>query len=384
MKGRWSLNLRRHAILLSFSFVLGLIALPSFAEEAAAPTITDQAKGALAKQESDKDRQDLIQETLTRADQEYSLQKQGKIKFIYDFTYSYYGNAVATQTAVSGTGNQTLVSIIQDSQHTYEHALTADYGLLDNLTASLRFPLVYKYDDINENQRTNVGDVRGELRWQPWHNQKHSSQITFLSGATIPTGSSPYEIDLGEELATGQGFYSVYGGANIYRVIDPVVAFGSLNLAYNLGVDGLSQPRFIEEGLASTLCQQSPSNPLCNPNSPVCQLFPQLCQLGFADTVVNLTEIKPGQSVGFGMGLAYSLSYDVNLTVQYQQTYMTKTEFILDNGQTLSSAPQTIGIIVFGSGWRLKEDRILNVNIGLGQTTNAPDIYLSASLPFSP
>jgi hypothetical protein len=57
----------------------------------ATPAAPVDARDALAKKEGDVDQAKLLKETLTAADKQYSMLKQGKFALTYDLSYTYIG-----------------------------------------------------------------------------------------------------------------------------------------------------------------------------------------------------------------------------------------------------------------------------------------------------
>ncbi|MGB2942614.1 MAG: hypothetical protein WBB79_07300, partial [Candidatus Macondimonas sp.] len=240
------------------------------------------------------------------------------------------------------------IDVVQDAQHTLTPRLTVDYGLLDNLSLGFALPVVGKYDNVDDVTEFDIGDVSMRLRWQPFSALPGQARWTVLGEVTAPTGSSPFETELGNELATGDGFYSASLGVNVSKVIDPVVGFASFNLIQGFKEDGLDQVRQTVAGA-----------PLI------------------------LTEVDPGLQAQLGLGVAFALSYDVSMTFQYQLGYAQETDLKFNDGQSFSSLDQTIGVFNLTTGFRMSPDRVLNVSVGFGNTDASPDIFLGVSLPFT-
>ena len=142
---------------------------------------------------------------------------------------------------------------------------------------------------------------------------------TLYTTLSTPTGDSPYDINVNEEVSSGSGYYSIGAGVSASKVIDPVVLFGSLGYTYAFDASGLNQNRGGE----------------------------------------ILNEVQPGDSVNFSMGLAYSLSHEVSLRASYQQSYNFETNL----------------------GLRTSSNRIVNLSFGFGLTEDSPDVLLGLSLP---
>lgn len=327
----------------------------------ASPAEQEKAREALRQKESDPSKEENLEQILNKTQQDYSLVKKGWWDIFLNVDYTYFGNARSQDALVleqtRGGRNQPPslqildfrpVDVVQDAQHTLTPRLTVDYGLLDNLSLGFALPVVGKYDNVDDVSEFDIGDVSMRLRWQPFRALPGDARWTLLGEVTAPTGSSPFETKLGEELATGDGYYSASLGVNVSKVIDPVVAFGSFSLIQGFKEDGLDQVRQTVDG-----------QPLI------------------------LTEVEPGLQAQLGLGVAFALSYDVSMTFQYQLGYAQETDLKFANGLAASSLDQTIGVFNLTTGFRLSPDRVLNVSVGFGNTDASPDVFLGVSLPFT-
>lgn len=360
-------NLTWHRISLASMTAVGfLIAIAPHALWAqsapeSSPEEQERAREALRQKESDPSKEENLEQILEQTQQDYSLVKQGWWDIFLNVDYTYFGDArsqdalVLEQTRGGRNQQPTLqildfrpIDVVQDAQHTLTPRFTVDYGLLDNLSLGFALPVVAKYDNVDDVTEFDIGDVSLRLRWQPFSGLPGDARWTLQGEVSAPTGSSPFETELGEELATGDGFYSASLGVNVSKVIDPVVAFASFNLIQGFKEDGLDQVRQTVAGA-----------PLI------------------------LTEVEPGLQGQLGLGVAFALSYDVSMTFQYQLGYAQETDLKFANGLSASSLDQTIGVFNLTTGFRLNPDRVLNVSVGFGNTEASPDIFLGVSLPFT-
>ena len=329
--------------------------------EEASPAEQEKAREALRQKESDPSKEENLEQILNKTQQDYSLVKQGWWDIFLNIDYTYFGDARSQDALIleqtRGGRNQPAslqvldfrpIDVVQDAQHTLTPRLTVDYGLLDNLSLGFALPVVGKYDNVDDVSEFDIGDVSMRLRWQPFSAMPGDARWTLLGEVTAPTGSSPFETELGEELGTGEGYYSASLGVNVSKVIDPVVAFGSFSLIQGFKEDGLDQVRQTVDG-----------QPLI------------------------LTEVEPGLQAQLGLGVAFALSYDVSMTFQYQLGYAQETDLKFANGLAASSLDQTIGVFNLTTGFRLSPDRVLNVSVGFGNTDASPDVFLGVSLPFT-
>ncbi|MBM7059388.1 transporter [Pseudomonas sp. UL073] len=307
---------------------------PVWADE---PSV-DDAREALSKKDDDADSAKALEQVFQASEKSYTLLKKGERTLTYGFDYSLLRD---TQIQTVRTGNNVFSVVAQsEAQHTFTNSFTFDYGVWDNLTFSMRLPLVAKYDTEREIDVYSLGDISASLRWQPWSSLRGKPVYTLYATLGLPTGTSPYDINNDKDLATGSGFYSVGGGLNVSYVVDPVVLFGSLGYTYNVPVSGIHQVRGGRE----------------------------------------LNKVDPGSAYNFSMGFAYALSYDVSLSTSYQMSYNDKPDYTFADA-SFEGTEQTSAIMNFSLGLRTSPDYIVNVNAGFGMTEDSPDVLLGLSMP---
>jgi hypothetical protein len=309
------------------------VSVPAWSEE---PSV-DDAREALSKKDDDADSSKALAEVFQAAEKSYTLLKQGERTLTYGFDYSLLRD---TQITTYRTGNN-VYSVIGESeaQHTFTNSFTFDYGVWDNLTFSMRIPLVAKYDTERDLNVYSLGDLSASLRWQPWASHRGKPVTTLYGTLGLPTGTSPYEINPQNDLSTGNGFYSIGGGVNVSYVIDPVVLFGSVGYTYNVpaNVDQVRGGRQLEK-------------------------------------------VDPGSSMSMSMGFAYALSYDVSLSTSYQMSQTFKPTYTFSDA-TLEGNEQTSALMNFSLGLRTSPNYIVNINAGFGMTEDSPDVLLGVSMP---
>lgn len=323
-----------------FVAVLALTVGMSQADEAS----VDEARDALGKKESDIDSTKVLEEVFQAAEKSYTLLKKGERTLTYGFDYSLVKDqrlSLITIAQDNGRDVYGLVGRQNETQHTFTNSFTFDSGIWDNLTFSVRLPLVAKYDTDRDINAYSLGDISLSLRWQPWAALRGKPVTTFYTTVGLPTGDSPYKTNLDKDIATGSGYYSLGFGTNMSYIIDPVVLYGSLGYTWNFDVHDVHQDLF---------------------------------------TGTELNKVSPGNVINFNMGMAYALSYDVSLAASYQMAYSLKSRYHTSAG-TMESSEQTSSIMNFSLGMRAAPNYIINVNAGFGLTDDSPDVLLGVSLP---
>src|SRR5690606_16362323 len=173
---------------------------------------------------------------------------------------------------------------------------------------------------------TDIGDVSLSFRFQPFAYVPGRMSTTLFATLKSKTGTSPYEIDVRRQLSAGSGYYSVSAGSSFSKVLDPVVVFSSLSFSYNFVESGLNQVR------GGRL----------------------------------LEKIDPGNSLSLSGGFAYSLSYDVSLTMSGQVSYTDETSLHFRGGDTAVAQDQLSAMVNFALGIRVGDKKIINTSVGFG------------------
>jgi len=333
--------MRIHPLL---GFIAAALMLPAYAQQSGGESGgTAAARDALKKQEGDTDQTTLLKQTLTAVDKQYSLLKRGRIAATYDLSYSYIGQEKINADISSGT--LTLFNIENDSSHTITNTLTVDYGVKDNLTASVVLPIVSKYSEnpTFSGLSHSIGDIGLGARFQPFEVRRGQPSMTVNGTLRLPTGKSPFKVDAAQDLATGSGVAQLSGGIAINHIVDPVALFGSVNLTYSTAAKDLNQVR---------------------------------------GTRV-LTRVEPGMALGFGVGFAYALSYGITTSVAIQESIARGTKLFFRDGSVSKTKTQTSGVLNLGLGYRISPKTTINFTAGIGLTDDSPDFTLGMSMPLS-
>ncbi|WP_137937312.1 transporter [Chitinivorax sp. B] len=323
---------------------------PKVGSAAPAKDSSDAARQALAKQEGDVDNKQLAEEVLQKTEKNYTLLKKGAFDFSYDVNYSYISADRIDYALGSNAQNQvtlTRFQIERDATHTVTNTITMDYGLRNNLTVGTSLPLVYKYDSSQGLKRWafGLGDMSASVRWQPLEVSRRWPSLTLNGSLRMPTGISPYEIVAGKELSTGSGTWGASFSGNVSKVIDPVVLYGSFGYGMSFKKTGLNQVRGNENR--------------------------------------RITAVKPGNSISFGAGFGYALSYDVALNVSTSLSWNKESVLTFNDGTSIKLDMETSGTLNFGLSWRLDPKYTLGFNVGIGMTNESPDFQMGLNLPLS-
>jgi hypothetical protein len=153
------------------------------------------------------------------------------------------------------------------------------------------------------------------------------------------TGKDPFSDNtdpvsgLQSELPTGSGFYGVQPSLTAIYPSDPAVFFGNI-----------SYLRSFERDLGGTF-----------------------------------GKIKPGDAIGFTMGMGLSLNEKASFSIAYDHATVLRTR---QNGLLVPTTSTTqLGSLLFGTSYRLNAKSTFNVTLGVGVTEEAPNVQLTFRVP---
>ncbi len=313
--------------------------------------VGDEALEALGDDRGQSEEEQL-EDILGSEENEYDLIKQNNYKINYSFNYSANSSIEPRQRVQVDTGI-TVFNLLEDSQHTASHRINLSYGLFNWLSTGINIPITTKYNTTQKHGISDIGDISLSARMDPFVNRPGQLSTTFSGNISLPTGRSPWEIDPQEELTTGSGGFSIGGGVNVSKNVDPVAAFGNFNVNIGLPITGLDQVRGEGE-----------------------EDLPE----GVDPGINRLREVRPGPSFSIGTGMAYSLSYDVSLTMSMNYGLSLPTELVFET-RTVETQTQISGTFSISTGWRLSPQTITNVGFGIGLTDSSPDMSINVSFP---
>lgn len=265
------------------------------------------------------------------------------------------------------------LDISESQQNLFTGSLAARYGVTDKLEIGARVPFVHRTDNTvlgpvpgstnNDPAResalsakgTGIGDVELTARYQL---AAARGGWPFLVGnlqVVAPTGSNPFGLPRnanGEALkaATGSGFWGVSPSVTAILPTDPAVLFGTIGYTHNFG-------RSV--------------NTIIDP--------------------VQITYVKPGDSLSFSAGIGVSLNERTSLNLGYAQSWafgtLTRTVLLKPVGtQPAGPLDQTgrdlqLGRLLFGVTYRATDRASINWSVEVGATEDAPDVRTVLRLP---
>lgn len=279
-------------------------------------------------------------EVLSAVSREYSLDPRGTLAIDYSLGYSYAPSEIIYTT------EEALTMLEREANHTIQHSIYSAYSIMDNLTASLSLPIMYKYNrrgTDEELDETDIGDISVGMAYQPFKTDAGDISTTFTWSASLPTGRSPYDINPDNELSTGNGYYAFSAGASFSKQVDPVVLFWNVGLSYPFKLDGLNHT--VAEG-------------------------------------VVLDSVDPGSSVSASLGMGYALSYANSINMSFSYSYKRSTSFTYENiSKTYETGDEVSAS--FGLGMGINVSSKTTVSVSLGYSLTDTSFSLSTRIPFN-
>jgi hypothetical protein len=91
--------------------------------------------------------------------------------------------------------------------------------------------------------------------------------------------------------------------------------------------------------------------------------------------------VDPGDAVGVAFGMGLALNERASLSIGYEHSTILRTK---QNGTGLIDSRTTqIGMLNLGGSYRLSNRTMLNLSLGVGVTSEAPDLQATLRLPIS-
>lgn len=350
----------------NFSLIISIFILVSFISLSASADDTynsekKSVKEALAPNEDDESREEKIKDLFTKTKDNYSLLTKRSSISTVDFQYSYF--ASFQSTAILVDDRFSMSDLRSDSEREMATIFSFDHGIANNFTIGFSVPLYLKNSESQTITEADNGDTLVSLRWQPRPGVSGELTTLMYMAYSFASGLSPFEIELGEELSTGQGYPSLGIGLSFHKVFDPLVGFGSVSYTKNFNADELEQSRlfFLDADL------------------PIEELT--------KDGV--LREVNPGDTIAASFGISYAVTYDFTFTMQYQHSITDRStltwDYVSEVDETITESTESqifdSGTIKFTAGWKGEDNKFRNLHVILPVTEGQPDIIIGITLP---
>ena len=299
--------------------------------------LTEQSRARRKLEITDQEKEEKEKEVLDAVSTDYTIDPKHSLGLNYGFTYSYS----------PGERFDVLdLDVQRYANHTLKHSISTSYSVLNNLSTSVGIPFVYRYNKLgteDELDETDIGDISLGIGFQPYKGKTGQIRTTLSLGAGLPTGRSPYKINTDTELSTGSGAYSFSLSANFSKQVDPVVVFWNLGYSTRLPLTSLDYE--VSEGYI-------------------------------------LEKVEQGDSISFGGGLAYALSYKVSVNASFSYSYSFSSDYYYRGASEVYKGGDSAGgSMSFGMGWKVSPKTTLSFSVGYGLTGSG--FTFSFRMPFT-
>lgn len=283
-------------------------------------------------QATEEEKEEEEEDILSAAGRNYTLLQKGKLGVEYKLDYSYFSyDALREQNIIE-----------HNSNHNVTNTFTVEFPLKDNLSIDTAIPYVYKFDKVGTGESKEINDfndVDFALNYQPVKSGGNIPSIIFRTVLTCPLGRDPYDINPDTELSTGSGGYAAGGSLSLSKAVDPVMVFGTFSYTYKHPIDDLD------------------------------------FKLGSQ----TLTRYERGDSLGFSMGVGYSLSYITSLSLGYSYSYTFEAERFFKEAEPQTYGTRTDSSLSIGTSWRVSKKLRISTSLQIGLADSS---YFSLSFRF--
>lgn len=300
-------------------------------------------------QQTDEEKKEKEEDILDAAGREYTLANPGILTISYNVEYT--GDTYDTLRQLKDENNNISTEVKHVDTHELTNSISVRYPLKNNITISAKLPFVSKYSATSKDSKKGIGigDPSITFQYQPFKSGSIFPTTILSASILFPVGNHSFEIDNDDEIATGDGRYAVIGGVNFSKTIDPIMAFGGFTYSHYYPIEDLDY----------------------NPDEK------EKLEKGY-----YIYKIDYGDSMGFNIGMGYSLSYMVSVTMSYQYSHTLRNTYYwkkVPNQHSSSSSSSTFSI---GTNWRISSKRSFSTDLSMGLYNNNSDVSFSVNIPF--
>lgn len=229
-------------------------------------------------------------------------------------------------------------------------SVTFKYGITDAIELDLKVPYLVRFDnytfgeigdrvsrDVDE---WGIGDVEGALLLHLIREKGARPDVIASVKVKSRTGKDPYGIpyetvdtySIPKELPLGSGHWAVEPGLTFVKTSDPAVLFANISYFYHIK----------------------------------------------RDVGHDIGKVDPSDSINYSLGLAYALSEKLALSMAYEQKFFNKIKI---NGVKQAETDINVASLLFGVSHLLGRRTSFNFTVGIGLTSDSPDIQVSLRMP---
>ncbi|HJV25588.1 MAG TPA: acetate kinase [Aromatoleum sp.] len=262
-----------------------------------------------------------------------------------------------------------LIDVREVRSDSFIGALTVRRGITNRFELETKIPYVYR-SDTSVSRPVGAGaaadeafDVSGhalgdiELTGRYQLNDGGAENPYYVGWLRLKTrtGRDPFEVKvdrtirgttgtgLQTEVATGSGFYSLTPGLTVLVPSDPVVFFGGVSYQYSFERSKVKQKT--------------------------------------NDGDIELGDVQAGGAFGFNFGMGLALNERSSFSIGYDHLSVGKLRV---NGRTpRNSIRSELGTLLLGYSYRLDSGKTINLSLGAGLTSDAPDLQITLRVPMT-
>ncbi|QFT76463.1 transporter [Erythrobacter sp. THAF29] len=202
-----------------------------------------------------------------------------------------------------------------------------------------------------------LGDVSVGASYRLLRETVRRPDVVINTRVKAPTGKDPFGIELVEvegtegnfqiptSLSTGSGAWAASAGVSALKTLDPMIVFGNVTYFHNF------KNEFDD-------IDETPGE-----------------QPGTVDI---------GNAIQFGAGLAFALNEKSSISTSFSVRFgdEARLRFEGEEFEEVVGSGSTVGMLNLGATFAVSNRVSLLANVGVGMTTDAPDMVLSVRVPF--
>lgn len=251
--------------------------------------------------------------------------------------------------------------------------LTGRYAPTDRLQFDINLPYLYRSSSFssagagfstsavaeNKVSNANLGDINAGVFYRLVQETESYPDTVVSLRVKAPTGTDPYGIKFADipdsggnlkvpgKLPTGNGVWSISAGVSFIKTVDPAILFASLGYT-----------RHFERHF---------NDISSDPNS------------------ITPGSVRLGDQFSIGAGFAFALNERMSLSTSYSHRFARRARIRQDNQswQNVIGSDSSAGVLNFGVTYALSDRRSMVFNIGIGVTSDAPDVTIGIKFPFT-
>lgn len=264
-----------------------------------------------------------------------------------------------------------LISVDEQSSDIITTDFTGRFAPNDRLQFDVNIPWIYRASVFQSGgaggnaagiadarvDEFGIGDVNAGVSYRLLRETVRRPDVVINARVKTPTGRDPFGIELMEVpgtegnlevpvgLSTGSGVWAASVGASALKTLDPMIVFGNLTYFHNF-------PRSFDD----------------------------------IDEIEGLQpgDVDIGNAIQFGAGLAFALNEKSSISSSFTLRYgdETRLRFVDEEFSDVIGSGSTVGLLNLGATFALSDRVSLLTSVGVGMTTDAPDVTVSARVPF--